>query len=525
MVEVEVLRENDENDGQVVNDADGVGKPSGKDLSDKARFAAYFALQFLQNRDGKVDKKDKVLVAGLLKTSIRTVEKIWKDAREQIAAGEEVDVSSKKKGRVGRMRKDLDLSRVTTIPFNRRKTLRALARELDVSKTTLYNRFQWGELERCTNTLKPFLKPANKIERLKFCMSMLDENSITDGDHYFNEMDNFVHIDEKWFNMTQKNNTYYLVPGEATPFRTVQNKNSIGKVMFLTAVAKPRFATIDGERVCTFDGKIGTWAFVTETAAVRRSENRERGTLELKSLKVNRDVMRDFMCHKVIPAILDLWPDEDAGRTIYIQQDNATPHIRPNDPVFLQVIAQTDLNIQLIQQPPNSPDMNVLDLCFFRSIQSLTDCRAPKNIRELIEAVEQEFQNYEVDKLAKSFVTLQTCLRETMKFQGEIGYEIPHMGKDKRLKEGRLPIALNCKAELVADTLKLIGEAQAIDSSSSNKEEKAEQLKQLFLEAAKKREQAAAQGKAAAQEKAAAQDAQDHSRASSSTRASRSTKG
>jgi septal ring factor EnvC (AmiA/AmiB activator) len=103
-----------------------------------------------------------------------------------------------------------------------------------------------------------------------------------------------------------------------------------------------------------------------------------------------------------------------------------------------------------------------------------------------------------------------------MKFQGEIGYEIPHMGKDKRLKEGRLPIALNCKAELVADTLKLIGEAQAIDSSSSNKEEKAEQLKQLFLEAAKKREQAAAQEKAVAQ---------DHSRASSSTRASRSTKG
>jgi hypothetical protein len=33
---------------------------------------------------------------------------------------------------------------------------------------------------------------------------MLDENSITDTDHYFKEMDSFVHIDEKWFNMTQK---------------------------------------------------------------------------------------------------------------------------------------------------------------------------------------------------------------------------------------------------------------------------------------------------------------------------------
>jgi hypothetical protein len=50
MVEVEVLQQND---GEVVNDAAGVGQPSGKDLSDQARFATYFAFQVLQNRDGK----------------------------------------------------------------------------------------------------------------------------------------------------------------------------------------------------------------------------------------------------------------------------------------------------------------------------------------------------------------------------------------------------------------------------------------------------------------------------------------
>nr|XP_051221151.1 uncharacterized protein LOC127339328 [Lolium perenne] len=318
---------------------------------------------------------------------------------------------------------------------------------------------------------------------------------MTDVSVFFKEMDNFVHIDEKWFDLTQKNNVYYLVPGEPTPYRTVHNKNSIGKVMFLTAVAQPRFAIVDGVKVCTFDGKIGTWPFVTETAAVRRSENREKGTLELKSMKVNRDVMRDFMCNKVIPTILDKWADEDAGRTIYIQQDNATPHIKPNDPAFVQVVAQTDLNIVLLQQPPNSPDMNILDLCFFRSIQSLTDCRAPKNIRELIEAVEEEFDNYEVDKLAKSFLTLQTCLRETMKKQGGNCYDIQHMGKDKRIKEGRLPIFLTCKADLVADTLKIIEEAQAIENSTTSKEAKAEQLKQLIEEAearAKEKVEAAA---------------------------------
>jgi hypothetical protein len=135
--------------------------------------------------------------------------------------------------------------------------------------------------------------------------------------------------------------------------------------MFLTAVARPRSG--EGGAV-PFDSKIGTWAFVTETLALKKSKNREKGTLELKSLTVMRDVMREYMLNKVIPAILDKWPDEDLGRTIWIQQDNAKPHLLPNDPDFLKAVKQTDLDIRLMQQPPNSPDMNVLDLCFFRSL-------------------------------------------------------------------------------------------------------------------------------------------------------------
>ena len=149
-------------------------------------------------------------------------------------------------------------------------------------------------------------------------------------------MDDIVHLDEKWFYMTRENNTYYLLPGEPPPLRSMTNKNSIVKVMFLTAVAKPRH----GEGgVVTFDGKIGIWAFVIETPAKRESRNRKRGTLELKSMKVTRDVMRDYLCNKVVPAIQDKWPDDDVGRTIYIQPDNATPHLLPNDQGFRDVVA------------------------------------------------------------------------------------------------------------------------------------------------------------------------------------------
>jgi hypothetical protein len=50
--------------------------------------------------------------------------------------------------------------------------------------------------------------------------------------------------------------------------------------MFLTAVAKPRY---DEQGKETFDGKIGIWAFVKETAAKNDSKNRLKGTMELKT--------------------------------------------------------------------------------------------------------------------------------------------------------------------------------------------------------------------------------------------------
>jgi len=310
-----------------------------------------------------------------------------------------------------------------------------------------------GDLTRHTSSLKPAMTPANKVKRLQFCVSMLDQNTIKSPRPFFQLMDNVVHIDEKWFEMTKKSNTYYLLPEESLPLRTVWNKNCIAKVMFLTAVAKPRYRE-DGE--VTFNGKIGTWVFVQEKPAIKNSKHRDKGTLELKPLKVTRDVMREYLCEKLIPAIQDQWPDEDEKRTIFIQQDNAKPHLLPNDEVFREVVEKTDLDIRLIQQPPNSPDMNVLDLCLFRSLQSITDTLAPENIRELIEGVQEEFHKYDVNKLSRSFLTLKYCMVEIMKSGGSITYEAPHKNKDRLQAEGRLPSNIYITTELLEQTLALI---------------------------------------------------------------------
>ncbi|XP_042001765.1 uncharacterized protein LOC121751115 [Salvia splendens] len=87
-------------------------------------------------------------------------------------------------------------------------------------------------------------------------------------------------------------------------------------------------------------------------------------SMETKAINsVTEAVMRDCLIQKIIPAIKAKWP-VGASKDIYIQQDNATPHITAMDADF-QVVANSDgFKIHLICQPPNSPDTNILDLGF-----------------------------------------------------------------------------------------------------------------------------------------------------------------
>ena len=97
--------------------------------------------------------------------------------------------------------------------------------------------------------------------------------------------------------------------------------------------------------------------------------------------------------------------------------------------------------------------MNVLDLGFFRSIQSLTDCRSPTTIEELIHDVEEEFEAYDEEKLNRVFLSLQMCMREVMKIGGGNGYRNPHMNKSRLERQGRLHHRLSCDRDIYNSAL------------------------------------------------------------------------
>ncbi|KAJ1288007.1 hypothetical protein BS78_02G055200, partial [Paspalum vaginatum] len=145
------------------------------------------------------------------------------------------------------------------------------------------------------------------------------------------------------------------------------------------------------------------------------------------------------------------WPVEDAGRPIFIQQDNARPHIDPSDPLIREAAQQDGFNIELVCQPPNSPDLNILDLGFFASIQALQFKNAAKTVVDIVNVVQGEFEKYSPIVSNRIFVTLQTVMVEVMKVGGGNNYKTPHINKASLKKEGKLPLQMKCDLHLVRD--------------------------------------------------------------------------
>jgi hypothetical protein len=127
--------------------------------------------------------------------------------------------------------------------------------------------------------------------------------------------------------------------------------------------------------------------------------------------------------------------------------------------------------------------MNVLDLCFFRSLHSLTDTRAPATIKELIEAVDEEYHNYDVDKLARSFSTLKDYMAKVMKVGGGIRYDIQHK-KDRQQVED---MVISITADLLAQT-KAIMEEGTVDKENKQQTKQPERSQAAINKQSKQNE-------------------------------------
>ena len=227
---------------------------------------------------------------------------------------------------------------------------------MGVSKTTAHHWIVASTIHVHCNSLKPILTEENKVARLLMVLHFRDP---LDPMKYHDMLD-WIHLDEKRFFLTWEKER---LPEEKNPKCCIKHKLYIAKVMFLCAIACPRF---NFSANSWWDGKLGIWPIDDWKLAKSKSKSRMKGTLVWKNKAVTKEVYRELLISKLLLAIMEKWPQTDRlSRKIFIQQDGAKSHICEDDNESNDALAEQDINVELYTQAANSPDVNLLDLGFF----------------------------------------------------------------------------------------------------------------------------------------------------------------
>jgi hypothetical protein len=142
----------------------------------------------------------------------------------------------------------------------------------------------------------------HKVQHVMLATSKLSEPN-NPFHHFYNRIQ---HVNEKWFFISGKQLRVYLAPDEEMPERNAQNRDHLIKVMFLCAVAHPRYNATGN---CTFDRKIGMRPSVEQSVAQRTSVDQNRVDPVTKVINCNKETYRRYMIERVIHAIRMKWPD------------------------------------------------------------------------------------------------------------------------------------------------------------------------------------------------------------------------
>ncbi|CAN0383563.1 unnamed protein product, partial [Pylaiella littoralis] len=363
-----------------------------------------------------------------------TIKKLWRRYDTQHKAGvSSPQLANRRNGNSGRKGIPIEelRERLRDIPLNNRTTQRRLAAALEIPLTTLHKNLKALGLRAHSNAIKPYLTDAGKQARLRWALRWV--LPAAGGAKVVHDFEDFVHLDEKRFYLYQEGQKTCLYDGEIPPVRKVQSKKFITKVMVLAAVARPRHNSAANAQ---FNGKVGMWPFTKKVPAVRSSRNRAAGTLLTKCVEVTKETYKAKLIDEVIPAIKEKWPAATRSNPIFLQQDNARPHLVNNDPDVVEACSSDGFDIRLTNQPPNSPDTNILDLGFFASIQSLQDRTRARTIDDLVGEVETAWETALPPKLEKVWTSLQACVEQILLCGGENTYKLPHLGKDKAARGG-----------------------------------------------------------------------------------------
>lgn len=173
-------------------------------------------------------------------------------------------------------------------------------------------------------------------------------------------------------------------------------------------------------------------------------------------------------------------PCPEAGTELWYQHDGARPHTaRANTRPFATQSKTRGFRIQVLVQPPQSPDVNIDDLAFFASLQSDVSLVSKETRRDLLEAVVTCWEAYPLERMTAVWRCLYASYHGILSAAGGNDYE-KHRGSrrqrsahaDDRFNRDVKTSAITA-AEQKLDEMKtrLFQPTPTVDSSSSDSDE------------------------------------------------------
>ena len=333
------------------------------------------------------------------------------------------------------------------------------AQKLHLPQTILFYWMKELGIQNSKSHIKPSLSLVQKCKRILYILHRLETPRLVEeycqgekattkcssGSSAFNNtitfrfssFDDLCWIDEAFFylkHLVQSTKTLPGVPEAAHD--TVQSKTQIPKVMFLTLIALPRMTPTGN----IFDGLVEICPLVTYVPAKRSSKNRSKGTMELKSTSMTGCLYMELLTKE--NGLFDCLTKKSEGvvksnHHWTIQQDGAKPHVNKYVAAAISTGGYAgNRNIGITTQSAQSPDLMVLDLAFFSSLQSYA--RRIKysvtSTEDFVSQVKRAFREYPVDKLLRCCALQLVAYREILKDCGGNQYEMPHTGIRLRQK-------------------------------------------------------------------------------------------
>eukprot|EP00127_Corallochytrium_limacisporum_P004078 Clim_evm23s157 gene=Clim_evmTU23s157 len=383
-------------------------------------------------------------VADRLKVSVSGVRKVWTAYKKGKQADPErstEDVLSRKK-RTGRHRKEISLTPLKSngVPHTVRDAARILTVHNQehggprVTKDDVQRLKKEGFLLVCKQRERPHLEPKNMAARLEFVRQFFVPHGVCEA------LDDCIHLDEKWYTPDVKNGRILYVKGtEPQRYLPVRRGHeSKIKGQHIVAVARPR-VWMQGGRKEIFDGKMLCHACVEDKVAKKTTKNRKKGTIEKVQHTVDGEFFFNVLVNELLPAIEEKWPkDWDKQRPIRVWMDNAGVHKRlvtgSLRKKWMKAEANwrrhTGLKIVLFLQPAYSPDLNVLDLGLFRSLNRnrSTGIRL-KSLSDLADNIHNAYDKWDPDAIARCWRTLMNNMVAIMEHNGGNFFQTPHSKK------------------------------------------------------------------------------------------------